>query len=162
MQNMCSVNNSLQVKSEQEALYIACEMERRAIRVYERGLILCHDPALLAILKRLHGDENMHLAKFAKMGNASVESSDQEQQILLKSYAAQVLFPGGLMQAHREGALSNIDSLLSFARESEITAVRCYQEFAASCESSAAKDAFMAIAMEEQAHLAALEEQIKV
>ncbi len=161
MQNMCSVNSSLQVKSEQEALYIACEMERRAIRVYERGLMLCHDPALLAVLKRLHGDETMHLAKFAKMGNASMASTDQEQQILLKSYAAQILFPGGLMQAQREGALSNMDALLNFARDSEETAVRCYQEFAASCERDEAREAFLAIAREEQAHLEAIEEQMK-
>ncbi len=161
MQNMCSVKSSLQIKSEQEVLYIACEMERRAIRVYERGLMLCHDPALKAMLSRLHGDETMHLAKFAKMGNASIEATDQEQQILLKSYAAQILFPGGLMQAQREGALSSMEALLAFARDSEATAVCCYEEFAQNCEREDVRDAFLAIAREEQAHLAAIEDQMK-
>jgi len=158
---MCSVNSSLQIKSEQEALYIACEMERRAIRVYERGLMLCHDPALKAMLNQLHGDETMHLAKFAKMGNASIEATDQEQQILLQSYAAQILFPGGLMQAQREGAFSSLEALLAFARDSEATAVCCYEEFAQNCEREEARDAFLAIAREEQTHLEAIEEQMK-
>ena len=161
MHNMCSVNSSLQIKSEQEALYIACEMERRAIRVYERGMMLCQDPALKAMLNRLHGDETMHLAKFAKMGNAAIEATDQEQQILLQSYAAQILFPGGLMQAQREGAFSSLEALMAFARDSEATAVCCYEEFAKSCEREEARDAFLAIAREEKTHLEAIEEQMK-
>jgi rubrerythrin len=151
----------LQVKSEQEALFLACEMERRAIRVYERGMMISHDPAIKALLQKLHEDEKTHLAKFSKMGNCSVEISDQEQQLLLKSYAAQVLFPGGLMQAHREGALSSMQSLLLFSRDSEETAVRTYKEFESSCLKAEARDMFLAIAQEEQGHLTALEEQLK-
>ena len=161
MQNMCSGTGPLQVKNEQEALFLACEMERRAIRVYERGQLLCQDPAVKALLQRLHDDEKMHLAKFARMGSCSMEATDQEQQLLLKSYAAQVLFPGGLMQAHREGALDDLVSLISFARDSEETAVKCYLEFSASCEKEAAREMFLSIAQEEQGHLYALEEQLK-
>ncbi len=160
MQNMCSGKGPLQVKNEQEALFLACEMERRAIRVYERGLMLSYDPAIKELMQRLYGDEEMHLAKFSRMGNFSPDVSDQEQQLMLKSYAAQILFPGGLMQAQREGALNNIQSLLAFARDSEETAVRSYTEFAASCDNVEAREMFLAIAGEEQAHLAALEEQL--
>ena len=161
MQNMCSGMSPLQVKSEQEALFLACEMERRAIRVYERGMMLSHDPAIKLLFQRLHGDEKKHLASFSRMGSGSLEITDQEQQLLLKSYAAQVLFPGGLMQAQREGALSSLHSLLAFARDNEETAVRCYEEFASSCERVEARDMFLAIAREEQNHLDALEEQLK-
>lgn len=160
MQNMCSGMGPLQVKSEQEALFLACEMERRAIRVYERGVMISHDPAIKALLQKLHDDEKVHLAKFSKMGNCSKEITDREQQLLLKSYAAQVLFPGGLMQAHREGALDSLHSLLEFSKGSEETAVRSYTEFASTCHNTEAKDMFLAIAQEEQSHLAALEDQL--
>ena len=160
MQNMCSGKRPLQVKSEQEALYLACEMERRAIRVYERGLMLSQDPALSALLQKLISDERMHLAKFSRMGKTALEATDQEQQILLKSFAAQILFPGGLMQAQREGALSNMEGLLAFARESEEMAVSCYLEFSESCQNIEAKEAFISIAKEEKAHLDAIEGHI--
>lgn len=160
MQNMCSGTGPLQVKNEQEALFLACEMERRAIRVYERGLALSHDPALQAVLAKLQRDEKAHLSKFSKMGNTSLEATDQEQQLLLKSYAAQILFPGGLMQAHREGAFRDIQSLLSFARDSEETAVKCYLEFSSACDRAEVKEAFAAIAAEEQIHFDDLQGQI--
>ncbi len=162
MQKMCSGMGPLQVKNEQEALFLACEMERRAIRVYERGLVICQDPAIKALLARLHDDEKVHLSKFSRMGGCSLEATDREQQLLLKSYAAQVLFPGGLMQVHREGALSSLHSLLAFARDSEETAVDCYREFSSSCERAEARDMFLAIAGEEQTHLAALEGQLEM
>ncbi len=162
MQNMCSGMGSLQIKSEQEALFLACEMERRAIRVYERGMMLSHDPAIQLLLQRLHNDEKKHLANFSRLGKCSSEITDQEQQLLLKSYAAQVLFPGGLMQAQREGALSSLHSLLAFARDSEETAVRCYGEFASSCEKPEARDMFLTIAQEEKGHLLTLEEQLRL
>jgi rubrerythrin len=111
----------LQVKSEQEALFLACEMERRAIRVYERGVAISRDPAMKALLQEFHDDEKVHLLKFSKMGKCSLEITDQEQQLLLKSYAAQVLFPGGLMQAQREGALSSMRALILFSRDNEET-----------------------------------------
>ena len=161
MQNMCSGMGPLQVQNEQEALFLACEMERRAIRVYERGLIVCQAPAIKALLQRFHDDEVVHLAKFSRMGNCSMEATDQERQMLLKSYAAQILFPGGLMQVQREGALGSQKSLLAFARDSEETAVRSYREFSSSCDRPEARDMFLAIAGEEQMHLAALEEQLK-
>ena len=162
MQNMCSGMGPLQVKSEQEALYLACEMERRAIRVYERGVMISHDPAIKALLQKLHEDEKAHLSQFSKMGNCAMEITDREQQLLLKSYAAQVLFPGGLMQAQREGALSSLHALLAFSRDSEETAVRTYREFASSCQQAEARDMFLSIAKEEQGHLVSLEEQLKV
>jgi rubrerythrin len=160
VQNMCSGIGPLQVKSEQEALFIACEMERRAIRVYERGLGLCHDPELKTHLQRFFEDEKVHLQKFSGMGNFAPDATDEEQQILLKSYAAQILFPGGLMQAQREGVLSSIHSLLVFARDSEETAVHSYRQFAEACEREDVKNVFLAIAGEEQTHLAVIEGQL--
>jgi hypothetical protein len=114
-----------------------------------------------ALLQKFHDDEKVHLLKFSKMGKCSLEITDQEQQLLLKSYAAQVLFPGGLMQAQREGALSSMRALILFSRDSEETAVRTYKEFASSCSKEDAKDMFLSIAKEEQGHLDALEEQLK-
>ena len=161
MQNVCNGNSPLQVKSEQEALLIACEMERRAIRVYERGLTICKDPELKGLIAKFHGEEAEHLKRFSRMGSVSLEMSDLEQQLLLSSYAAQVLFPGGLMQAYREGAFQSVLSLVQFARDSEETAVRVYREFASAVEDTAVRDMFETIAQEEQMHLKTLEEQLE-
>lgn len=162
MQNMCSGKGPLQVANEQEALYLACEMERRAIRLYERGETLARDPDVQALMHRLLGDEKKHLARFCHLGDASMEGGDRERQLLMQSYAAQVLFPGGLIKAQREGALDSLEALLLFARDSEETAVRSYTSFASACKREEAGEMFLAIATEEQAHLTALEEQLNM
>ena len=46
---------------------VAVEMERRAIRVYERALMLAKDPAVVEGIKEILGDEREHLRKFGEM-----------------------------------------------------------------------------------------------
>lgn len=160
MQKMCIGSAVVQVKNEQEALYLACEMERRAVRLYERGMLLCQDSPLKQLLAHFCAEEKEHLAKFSMLGKP-LESAVAEEQLLLSAYAAQILFPGGLMEAHRAGALDSISSLLQFAMESEEKAVGCYRIFSSSCQDQKAKDMFLAIAQQEQGHLEAIVQQIK-
>lgn len=160
MQNMWDGKSSLQVKNQQEALLIACQMERRAIRVYERGLLLARDPAIQGMLQRFLGEEQEHLKRFSRMGSLPPEALGAEQELLLSSYAAQILFPGGLMQLFREGALENVPAFLEFAGDSEETAERIYREFAASCADAAVRETFEAIAQEEHIHLRTIRDQL--
>ena len=161
MQKMCIGNHAVQVNNEQEALFLACEMERRAVQVYERGVLVCREAALKDMLARFWGEEKEHLDRFSQMGKQLEDRQMDEQQLLLSAYAAQILFPGGLMQAKRAGALDDAASLLIFARDSEATAVKCYESFSASCENPEAQRMFLAIAKEEQGHLDALVLELK-
>ena len=47
------------VRNEGQALCVAVEMEKRAIRVYERALMLATEPAVVAGLKEILADERM-------------------------------------------------------------------------------------------------------
>ena len=44
------------VRNEQQALCVAVEMEKRAIRVYERALMLVTDPAVEAGIREILAD----------------------------------------------------------------------------------------------------------
>ena len=49
------------VRNELEALSVAVEMERRAIRVYERALMLATEPAVTQGIQAILRDEQKHL-----------------------------------------------------------------------------------------------------
>ncbi|MBQ9264553.1 MAG: hypothetical protein IJ189_10185 [Clostridia bacterium] len=139
----------MNVRNAGEALYIACEMEKRAIRLYERALAVfadgpCHE-AICAIL----ADERNHLHQFTQMGAAT---PDFERAQLLSAQASQVLFSGGLTEAHRKGAFDSEANLYAYAAEEEAEAIQRYGEFAALLSGGAAA-AFTAIQLEEKQHL---------
>ena len=145
----------MRVENEREALLIACEMERRAVRLYERAALLFADGELHAPLARFAAEEREHLLRFSSMGDAS--AAREEQSLLLSAQAAQILFPGGLTGAQREGAFDSPVALAAYAVEQEKNAVACYQSFAGQCESVAAREMFLSIAQEETAHVDAFE-----
>ena len=144
----------MNVQNAGEALYIACEMEKRAIRLYERALLVFPDgesqEAVYAILQ----DERGHLERFSQMG---ARTPDFHQAQLLSAQAAQTLFPGGLVEAQRKGAFASARSLYAFAAGEEERAVSRYGEFAALLSGEAA-EAFSAILAEEKQHLARFRE----
>ncbi len=143
----------MRVKDAGEALYIACEMEKRAIRLYERALeafagLPCRE-AVAAILS----DERRHLEQFAQMG-AQAPSFERAQ--LLSAQAARVLFSGGLTEAHRKGAFASERALYAYAAQEEREAAERYQAFAQELGGPAAQ-AFEQIGLEEKQHLWKLE-----
>ena len=144
----------MDVRTAGEALYIACEMEKRAIRLYERALLLWEDGPCQAAIRAILRDENSHLNQFSRMG---AETEGFERARLLSAQASRVLFPGGLMEAQRKGAFSSPARLYAYAAEEEKEAIRQYSFFAAQLEGGAAA-AFSAIALEEKQHLAKLNE----
>lgn len=147
------------VKNECQALCIAEEMERRAIRVYERALMITADPQVQEAIREILQDEKRHLARFSEM-RACYQVDAVEEKLLIASMAAEVLFTGGVMEMKREQALTTLRGLYQYAADSEAGAVRTYADFAKKCSDPAVHDAFMSIVREESVHLAALRERI--
>ena len=143
------------VKNECQALCIAVEMERRAIRVYERALMLAQDPQVAAGVREILADERRHLARFSEMRTYH-PVDEAEEKLLISSMAAEVLFTGGVMEMKREQALTTLRSLYEYAADSEAGAVRTYAEFAQKCADPAVHDVFMSIVREESSHLTEL------
>ena len=139
----------MNIRGAGEALYIACQMEKRAIRLYERALALFADGACQDAVRTILAEERNHLSQFSRMG---ADTPDFERAQLLSARAAEVLFSGGLVEAQRKGAFDSVRGLYAYAAKEEEDAVRQYTAFASSLKGSAAT-AFSAIALEEKQHL---------
>ena len=143
------------VKNECQALCIAVEMERRAIRVYERALMLAQDAQVRAGIEEILADERRHLQRFSAMRECHMVD-EAEERLLISSMAAEVLFTGGVMEMKREHALTTLKGLYQYAADSEADAVRTYADFAKKCADPAVHDVFMDIVREESSHLVEL------
>lgn len=146
------------VHNEREALCVAVEMERRAIRIYERALMLVSDEAVRGGIENILGQEKEHLRQFSAM-RESYPAGAQEEQALLQAMGAEALFPGGVMEMERAQGLTTLKGLYAFAAQSEENAMETYLSFAEKCRDSRVAEAFRAIAAEEGAHLCNLREQ---
>ena len=143
------------VKNECQALCVAVEMERRAIRVYERALMLAQDAQVRAGIEEILADERRHLQRFSAMRECRMVD-EAEERLLISSMAAEVLFTGGVMEMKREQALTTLKGLYQYAADSEADAVRTYADFAKKCADPAVHDVFMDIVREESSHLVEL------
>ena len=153
----------MQVKSTQEALFIACEMERGAVQLYERALMLMQglgreQEPLRAQLAYMLADEKQHLAQFTELYKGL--EGETERMLTLSAIAADILFPGGLMGAVRQGLLSDEQGMLAFAANAEATAAKTYRAFAAQSEDPRAAEMLGGIALEEDKHLRSLREHL--
>ncbi len=148
------------VRNEGQALCVAVEMEKRAIRVYERALMLAEDPAVMAGIRGILADEREHLRRFSEM-RAEYPVPAEEEKLLISSMAAEVLFTGGVMEMQREQALTTLPGLYRYAAESEAGAVETYGNFSAKCADAKVQEVFMAIVREESQHLTALVEKME-
>ena len=55
------------VRNENQALCVAVEMERRAIGIYERALLLAQDEGVRKGIRDILSDEQDHLRRFTAM-----------------------------------------------------------------------------------------------
>lgn len=143
------------IRNQQQALDVAVEMEKRAIRIYELALMLTADEQVLSGIRDILAEEHEHLRRFTEM-RGERDSSTAEERVLTEAMAAEALFPGGVMAMKRLDALTTLPGLYRFAAQSEQEAIDQYVAFAAQCEDEAVCQAFRAIAREEVTHLAAL------
>ena len=137
------------IEHQGQALTVAMEMERRAIRTYERALLLAKDEEVRKGIEDILGDERRHLKRFTEMWDKTVNSA--EQQVLLQAMAADVLFRGGVTEMAREDALTTLTGLYRY--------VETYTKFEEKCEGEA-RAAFLEIVREEAGHLAELKEKL--
>ena len=148
------------VRNEGQALCVAVEMEKRAIRVYERALMLATDPAVVSGIREILADEREHLRRFSEM-KEKYPVPVEEEKLLISSMAAEVLFTGGVMEMKREQALTTLMGLYRYAAESEAGAVETYGNFASKCTDVKVHDTFMSIVREESEHLTVLLEKLE-
>ena len=148
------------VRNEGQALCVAVEMEKRAIRVYERALMLATDPAVVSGIREILADEREHLRRFSEMKEKHPVPVEEEK-MLISSMAAEVLFTGGVMEMKREQALTTLIGLYRYAAESEAGAVETYGNFASKCTDVKVHDTFMAIVREESEHLTVLMDKLE-
>ena len=150
----------MQVRSEQEALFVACQMESTAVQLYSRALQVMQqlgretDPLYRQIQQMLH-DEEGHLRHFSTLYQGLEE--EQERQLTLSAVAEGLLFEGGLMGAARLGLLKDTQSMLKLAAQSEKASAQKYSDFAAQAQTEEARDALLMIAQQEDGHLIELE-----
>lgn len=148
------------VRNQAEALLVAVEMERRAIRTYERALMMTEHPQVLEGIQDILADEQEHLSRFQKMQAKYPLDADTEAT-LIKSLGAEALMQGGLLEMVRQGALQSVRKLYMYAIKEERGAVAEYGAFADRCEDPAVAEAFRSIAEEESTHLDVLEERVR-
>ncbi|MBR6788083.1 MAG: ferritin-like domain-containing protein [Clostridia bacterium] len=147
--------NGVQISSARDALYIASEMEKRAVKLYERAAMLWPDNEMTPAIEGMLADEKQHLKHFTALMGDTVPA--QADALLLSAYAGGILFEGGLHAAARQGAFNSPEALIRYAAAQEQIAVDSYTRFAAQCDHApAAQSAFLQIAQEESLHLTAL------
>lgn len=148
----------------EEAFFTAQEMEKRAIRLYERALMLFGQQAdmqtqIAAILR----EEKEHLRRFEQLGSDFFPS--QEERALLSAKAADALFTGGLVEAQRLGAFDSPRGLITYAAGEEESAQHFYESMGKALEEAgeqAASEALLKIAREESMHLHSLNARLAV
>ena len=147
--------NGVHITNAKDALYIASEMEKRAVKLYERAVMIWPDADMAEALRNMLAEEKQHLKHFnAMLGDGMPQTADA---LLLSAYASGILFEGGLHAAAREGAFDSPEALLRYAAKQEEIAVASYTRFAEKCpEQPEAQQAFLRIAKEESLHLSTL------
>ena len=154
----------MQIHTEQEALYIACEMESTAVQLYSRALQVMQQlgrekEELYSHIQEMLQDEQGHLYRFRSLYQG-LDAGD-EQRLTLAAVGEGVLFEGGLMGAVRAGLLKDTQSMLDVAAQSERASARKYREFAEQAQTEEARRTLKMIALEEDSHLRDLEEDVR-
>ncbi len=94
------------------------------------------------------------------MKNALTDKPEREAT-LLQSVAADMLFPGGVMEMERANSFTNLQALYEFAAKSEAEATEKYRDLASRCVTAEVRNAFLSIAQEESGHLNALRQRLE-
>lgn len=153
----------MNLRAAEEAFFTAQEMEKRAIRLYERALMLFGQQTdMQAELSGILREEREHLRRFEQLGGEFFPS--QEERALLSARAADALFTGGLVEAQRLGAFDSPRGLIAYAAGEEESAQAFYEGMGNALKDAgehAAADALLQIAREESVHLCALNARLQ-
>lgn len=141
-----------------EALHLACQMERRALSLYERAALVFKMPAIQKVLAELIKQEEEHRTTFERLASQETPVPFERQNELL-AQVGDLLFVGGLTGAVREGAFDSAVSLLRFALDEEERAALRYREFAKLTQGRV-QETFLQIARQEDGHVKQLAREL--
>ena len=143
-----------------QAVYIATQMEQRAVSLYERALLVFAQGKMKQVLQELLEDERSHLSGFERLQQMEGTVAP-EDALALDSEAGGILFSDGITGAVREGAFDSPISLLHFAADEEERAAQRYHGFAEATFGET-RETFLLISWQEQRHLERLKTQISL
>ena len=138
----------------EDILYIACEMEKRAISLYRRAELLISDEAVLEQIRAIRADEQNHFALFSGKRASLLPPL---RAALLSSIAAARFHPGALSGMARGHAFSSVQALLLFAMGEERRAIDAYGHMHKSARDASVRELLKQVISEEEQHLAALD-----
>ena len=109
--------------SDEEALRIAAQIERKGERFYRVAQKLSDSQEMTNLLELLRRQEEAHAARFesmldellAKKGDFEDETFSEESAAFLSALASEVVFPGGVMASMMNRKIDTIPDLLLYA-----------------------------------------------
>jgi rubrerythrin len=154
--------------SDLEGLRIAIEMERRGVEFYRRAARLAKSDHIVTMLEELAVEEEGHQRDFAKLMEEQCTGRYQEAAVCyagetsayLSAVAADVVFPGGLLEVGRRGGFDSLPAILTSAIDSEKNSILFYSELKELTGDAGARAAFGSVISQEKVHLARLQQQL--
>lgn len=143
-----------------QAVSIAVEMERRGEEFYTKAARVSRNAEAVALLEKLAGEERCHMADFQKIAQRLCGDGgcayDDETGAYLTAIAADIVFPGGLMELIPDGGLHSAEAVLRYAIRSEKDSILFYSEMTRHALDESARAVFEEILKAERGHLARL------
>lgn len=143
-----------------QAISIAIEMERRGEEFYTKAARVSKNEEAVELLEKLAGDERCHMADFQRLADRICGGEcgpyDAETGAFLTAVAADIVFPGGLMELIPDGGLNSQEAVLRYAIRSEKDSILFYSEMTCHALNENAREIFEEILKAERGHLARL------
>lgn len=143
-----------------QAISIAIEMERRGEEFYTKAARISKNEEAVALLDILARDERCHMADFQRLAERVCGNEgcyyDEETGAYLTAVAADIVFPGGLMELIPGDGLSSPEAVLLYAIRSERDSILFYTEISSCALDESARGVFAEILRAEKGHLARL------
>ncbi len=143
--------------NDRQAVSIAIEMERRGEDFYMKAARVSKNPEAVALLELLAKEERGHMAEFSRLAKGVCGQDgcfyDEETGAYLTAIAADIAFPGGLMELIPGGGLHSPEAVLAYAIRSERDSILFYTEISAVALDEGARNVFAEILRAEKGHL---------
>lgn len=146
--------------SDEEALKIAMQIERKGAQFYKMAQGVCDDQNMVKLLKMLEDQELDHAAVFEKYLDEIDAKKDledipyrEEANAFLSAIAAEVVFPGGVMASMMNRNLDSVQDVLMHAIQSEKDSILFYQELILNTHMKGYIPTLERIIQEEKSHL---------
>ena len=109
-----------------EAIFIACETEKRSVQFFERALSLSLKDEMHILCRTILEQERNHVSILCNL--LSGTEYDEGHCASLSQQSIELIFSGGLMKAHRIKAFSSVARLLSYVIEQKHAMIQLYAQ----------------------------------